>query len=81
MFPNEVADTNIRRYEDYPQMGRYVQIRILTASSTGRSFRLSHDRNTAIKRMLTLYRFTLRDKGQTIAIGKITKLITDPAAA
>lgn len=26
-------------------------------------------------------RFTLRDQGQTIAIGKITKLITDPAAA
>ncbi|MCJ1273170.1 translation termination factor GTPase eRF3 [Puttea exsequens] len=25
-------------------------------------------------------RFTLRDQGQTIAIGKITKLITDPAA-
>ncbi|KAJ9640525.1 translation termination factor GTPase eRF3 [Coniosporium apollinis] len=28
-----------------------------------------------------LGRFTLRDQGQTIAIGKITKLITDPAAA
>ncbi|KAL8768835.1 MAG: hypothetical protein Q9209_005016 [Squamulea sp. 1 TL-2023] len=27
-----------------------------------------------------LGRFTLRDQGQTIAIGKITKLITDPAA-
>ena len=30
---------------------------------------------------LTSHRFTLRDQGQTIAIGKITKLITDPAAA
>ena len=27
-----------------------------------------------------LGRFTLRDQGQTIAVGKITKLITDPAA-
>lgn len=27
-----------------------------------------------------LGRFTLRDQGQTIAIGKITKLITDPEA-
>ncbi|KAI5807395.1 P-loop containing nucleoside triphosphate hydrolase protein [Peziza echinospora] len=27
-----------------------------------------------------LGRFTLRDQGQTIAIGKVTKLITDPAA-
>lgn len=28
-----------------------------------------------------LGRFTLRDQGQTIAIGKITKLVTDEAAA
>lgn len=28
-----------------------------------------------------LGRFTLRDQGQTIAIGKITKLITEPTAA
>ena len=33
------------------------------------------------KGKLTSHRFTLRDQGQTIAIGKITKLITDPAAA
>ena len=33
------------------------------------------------KGKLTRRRFTLRDQGQTIAIGKITKLITDPAAA
>ncbi|KAL3956275.1 hypothetical protein ACCO45_009121 [Purpureocillium lilacinum] len=37
----------VRKFEDYPQMGR----------------------------------FTLRDQGQTIAIGKITKLITDETAA
>lgn len=90
----ETLTSKIDRYEDYAQMGRYVYFGVnvpiaehffesqdVSLEPIDRPFKPSHCSGLCFEEgMLIFYRFTLRDQGQTIAIGKITKLITDPAA-
>ncbi|KAF4122699.1 peptide chain release factor subunit 3 [Geosmithia morbida] len=61
----------VERFEDYAQMGRFT----LRDQVIGAAGQVCVERFEDYAQM---GRFTLRDQGQTIAIGKITKLITEP---